>query len=89
VTPILIDHETDCIENIISLSFHVYKEHPNRSSYTSCALISMQVVIDSELETNVCEVNKCDLDKLERKNDSKHKHGNKIYVIERFIVNVL
>jgi hypothetical protein len=42
VTPILIDHETGCIKKIISLSFHAYKEHPNRSSYTSCALISMQ-----------------------------------------------
>jgi hypothetical protein len=44
------------------------------------------MVLDSELET--WEVNKCDLDKLETKNDSKHKHGNKLYVIERFVVNV-
>jgi hypothetical protein len=44
------------------------------------------MVLDSELET--WKVNKCDLDKLETKNDSKHKHGNKLYVIERFVVNV-
>jgi hypothetical protein len=28
------------------------------------------------------------LDKLERNNDIKHKHGKKIYVIERFVINV-
>jgi hypothetical protein len=38
-TPILVDYETGCIRNIISLCFHAYKEHPNRRSYTSCALI--------------------------------------------------
>jgi hypothetical protein len=35
------------------------------------------------------EVNKHDLDKLERNNDIRHKHGKKIYVIERFLINVL
>jgi hypothetical protein len=29
------------------------------------------------------------LDKLERKNDIKHKHSKKIYVIERFVINAL
>jgi small basic protein len=45
------------------------------------------VVLDSELETNM--VNKLDLDKLERKNYIKHKYGKEIFVIERFIINVL
>jgi hypothetical protein len=38
-TLILVDHETSCIGNLISLSFHAYEEPPNQSSYTSCALI--------------------------------------------------
>jgi hypothetical protein len=38
-TPILVKHKTSCIENIISLSFQAYKEHPNQRSYASCALI--------------------------------------------------
>jgi hypothetical protein len=29
------------------------------------------------------------LDKLERNKDIKHKHGKKIYVIKRFVINVL
>jgi hypothetical protein len=29
------------------------------------------------------------LDKLDRKNDIKHKHGKEISVIERFVFNVL
>jgi hypothetical protein len=39
VTLILVDHETGCIEKIISLSFHAYKERLNQMSYSSCALI--------------------------------------------------
>jgi hypothetical protein len=38
-TLILINHKTCCVGNIISLSFHAYKERPNRRSYASCALI--------------------------------------------------
>jgi hypothetical protein len=34
------------------------------------------------------EVNKHDLKKLERNKDIRHKHGNEIYVIERFVINV-
>jgi hypothetical protein len=37
----------------------------------------------------ICEVNKCDLDKLEINNDIRHKHGKEIYVIEIFVINVL
>jgi hypothetical protein len=33
VTPIFVDHETDCVEKLISLAFHIYKEHPNRMLY--------------------------------------------------------
>jgi hypothetical protein len=39
VTPILVDNEIYCVGNIISLSFHAYKERLNRRSYTSCAFI--------------------------------------------------
>jgi hypothetical protein len=38
VTPILVDHETDCVGKLISLAFHISKEHPNwmsRASYMS------------------------------------------------------
>jgi hypothetical protein len=38
-TPILVDHETSCVGNTISLSFHAYKEHPYQRMYASCALI--------------------------------------------------
>jgi hypothetical protein len=34
------------------------------------------------------EVNKHNLKKLERNKDIRHKHGNEIYVIERFVINV-
>jgi hypothetical protein len=37
----------------------------------------------------IWEVNKRDLDKLERNKDIIHKYGNEMYVIERFIINVL
>jgi hypothetical protein len=36
----------------------------------------------------IWEVNKRDFDKLESNKDIRHKHGNEIYVIERFIINV-
>jgi hypothetical protein len=39
VTPILVDHETGFIGNIISLYFHAYKERTNWRSYASYALI--------------------------------------------------
>jgi hypothetical protein len=39
MTLILVDHETDYIEKIISLHFHAYEERPNRRSYASCVLI--------------------------------------------------
>jgi hypothetical protein len=42
------------------------------------------VVLDSELE-----INKRDLDKLERNKNIKHKYGKKIHVIERFVINAL
>jgi hypothetical protein len=35
VTLILVDHETGCVGKVISLVFHVYKEHPNWKSYVS------------------------------------------------------
>jgi hypothetical protein len=35
------------------------------------------------------EVNKRDLDKLERNKDIIHKHDNEIYVIKRFLINLL
>jgi hypothetical protein len=38
-TPILVEHKTDCIGNIIYLCFHAYKECPNQMSYASYALI--------------------------------------------------
>jgi hypothetical protein len=41
-TLILVDHETDCVEKIISLSFHAYEEPPNWRSHASCALIWRQ-----------------------------------------------
>jgi hypothetical protein len=37
----------------------------------------------------ICETKKRDLDKLEINKDIRHKHGNEIYVIERFVINVL
>jgi hypothetical protein len=37
----------------------------------------------------IWEANKHDLDKLERNKDIRHTYGNKIYVIERFVINVL
>jgi hypothetical protein len=42
VIPILVDHETGCIEKLISLVFHVYKEHPNQRSYMSFTSILRQ-----------------------------------------------
>jgi hypothetical protein len=42
VTPILVDHETDCVGKLICLAFHVYKEHPNRRSYAYYASILRQ-----------------------------------------------
>jgi hypothetical protein len=42
MTPILIDHETGCVEKLISLVFHVYKEGPNRRSYASYVSILSQ-----------------------------------------------
>jgi hypothetical protein len=41
-TLILVDHQTHCVGNIISLSFDAYKERPNRRAYASCALIWRQ-----------------------------------------------
>jgi hypothetical protein len=38
-TKILIDHETGCVGKIIFLSFHAYKEHPNRMLCVSCVFI--------------------------------------------------
>jgi hypothetical protein len=35
------------------------------------------------------EINKCDLDKLERNNDIKQKHAEEKYVIEIFVIYVL
>jgi hypothetical protein len=32
-------HETRCVGKLISFSFHVYEERPNRRSYVSCTLI--------------------------------------------------
>jgi hypothetical protein len=37
----------------------------------------------------ICEAKKGDLDKLEINKDIRHKHGNEIYVIERFVINIL
>jgi hypothetical protein len=37
----------------------------------------------------ISEVNKRDLDKLERNKDIRHKHGKEIYVIENFVMNIL
>jgi hypothetical protein len=42
VTPVLVDHETGCVGNLISLVFHVYKERPNQRSYVSYASILRQ-----------------------------------------------
>jgi hypothetical protein len=39
VTPILVNHETDCVGELISLVFHVYKERPNWMLYASYASI--------------------------------------------------
>jgi hypothetical protein len=36
VTSILVDHKTSCVEKVISLAFHAYKECPNQRSYVSC-----------------------------------------------------
>jgi hypothetical protein len=38
-TLILVDHETSCVGNHISLSFHAYEECPNQRLYVSCASI--------------------------------------------------
>jgi hypothetical protein len=38
-TPILVDHEIGCIENLISLPFHAYEKHKNQRSYVSCTSI--------------------------------------------------
>jgi hypothetical protein len=38
-TPILVDHEINCIEKLISLTFRTYEEHPNRRLYASCVTI--------------------------------------------------
>jgi hypothetical protein len=42
MTLILVDHETSCIRNIISLCFHAYKERPIPMSYAACVLIWRQ-----------------------------------------------
>jgi hypothetical protein len=42
VTPIFVDHETGCVEKLISLVSHVYKECPNQRSYASYASILRQ-----------------------------------------------
>jgi hypothetical protein len=39
VTPILVDHETDCVGKLISLYFYAYEECPNQSSYALYASI--------------------------------------------------
>jgi hypothetical protein len=67
-TPILHNHETSCVRKIISLSFHVYKEHPNWRSYIPCALIWSQGGPRLRIG-NKCEVNKHDLNKLEINKD--------------------
>jgi hypothetical protein len=90
VTPILVNHETDCIGKIISLSFHAYKERPNRRSYTSCALIWLKARWSwTPNWKQIWEVNKHDLDKLERNKDIRYKYGNEIYMIETFFIIVL
>jgi hypothetical protein len=42
VTLILVDYESGCVEKLISLVFHVYKERPNQRSYASYASILRQ-----------------------------------------------
>jgi hypothetical protein len=42
VTPVLVDHETNCVEKLIFLSFHTYEEHPNWMSYVFCVSIWKQ-----------------------------------------------
>jgi hypothetical protein len=42
MTPSLVDNETICVGNIISLSFHEYEDHRNRRWYASCASIWSQ-----------------------------------------------
>jgi hypothetical protein len=37
----------------------------------------------------IWELNKRDLDKLERNKDIRHKYGKKLYMIIRFIINEL
>jgi hypothetical protein len=53
VTPILVDHETGCIENLISLAFHAHEEHPNWGRTRHVCQFEGNVVTDSELEINM------------------------------------
>jgi hypothetical protein len=53
VTPILVDHKTDCVGKFISLVFHVYKERPNRRLYVTYTSILRQDGYDSKLETSM------------------------------------
>jgi hypothetical protein len=53
VTPILVDHETGCIENLISLAFHAHEEHPNWGRTRHVRQFEGNVVTDSELEINM------------------------------------
>jgi hypothetical protein len=38
-TPILVDHQTGCFGNLISLVFHAYQERQNQRLYASCRSI--------------------------------------------------
>jgi hypothetical protein len=89
MTPILVDHDTDCIEkNIMSLYFHAYKKHSNERSYAPCALIWRQggtglwIGNKYEKKINMIWINW-------KNKDIRHKHGKEIYMIEIFVINVL
>jgi hypothetical protein len=53
-----------------------YKENPNQWSWT----LNWK---------QIWEINKHDFDKLERNQNIRHTYGKKIYVIERFVINIL
>jgi hypothetical protein len=53
MTPILVGHETGSIGKVISLSFRAYVERQNEGRMKSGRQFEYDVVLDSELDSNL------------------------------------
>jgi hypothetical protein len=88
-TSILVNRETSCTGKTISLSFHAYKStFKLEAIHVICINLKVRWFWTLNWK-QIWEVNKYNLDKLERNKDIRHKHGKKIYMIERFFINLL